>query len=55
MDKARFSKPVGPGDQLYLEVEQKRVLKRMGLFVCRALVDGDEVASAELLCAERSR
>jgi 3-hydroxyacyl-[acyl-carrier-protein] dehydratase len=55
VDKARFSKTVGPGDQLRLEVEQKRVLKRMGLFACRALVDGDEVASAELLCAERSR
>ena len=55
VDKARFSKTVGPGDQLRLEVQQKRVLKRMGLFVCRALVDGDEVASAELLCAERSR
>ena len=55
VDKARFSKTVGPGDQLRLEVEQKRVLKRMGLFACRALVEGDEVASAELLCAERSR
>jgi hypothetical protein len=31
------------------------VLKRMGLFFCRALVGDDEVASAELLCAERSR
>lgn len=54
VDKARFSRIVEPGDQLLLEVEQKRMLKRMGLYVCRALVDGKEAASAEILCAERS-
>ncbi len=54
VDKARFSRIVEPGDQLMLEVEQKRMLKRMGLYVCRALVDGKEAASAEILCAERS-
>jgi 3-hydroxyacyl-[acyl-carrier-protein] dehydratase len=54
VDKARFSRVVVPGDQLMLEVEQKRMLKRMGLYVCRALVDGKEAASAEILCAERS-
>jgi UDP-N-acetylglucosamine acyltransferase len=43
---------VVPGDQLMLEVEQKRMLRRMGLYECRALVDGKEVASAEILCAE---
>ncbi|HET6603896.1 MAG TPA: 3-hydroxyacyl-ACP dehydratase FabZ [Xanthomonadaceae bacterium] len=54
VDKARFSRTVGPGDQLRLEVTQKRMLKRMGFYVCRALVDGEEVACAEILCAERS-
>ncbi len=54
VDKARFSRMVGPGDQLVLEVEQKRMLRRMGLYACRALVEGQEVASAEILCAERS-
>ena len=54
VDKARFSRTVGPGDQLRLEVTQKRMLKRMGFYECRALVDGEEVASAEILCAERS-
>lgn len=54
VDKARFSKIVGPGDQLVLEVEQKRMLRKMGLFSARALVDGEEVASAEILCAERA-
>ena len=53
VDKARFSRPVVPGDQLSLEVEQKRMLRRMGLYECRAVVDGEQVASAEILCAER--
>lgn len=55
VDKARFSRIVVPGDQLELHVEQKRMLKRMGLYDCRATVAGEEVASAEILCAERSR
>ncbi len=55
VDKARFSRIVVPGDQLRLEVKQRRMLKGMGLFVCQALVDEREVASAEILCAERGR
>jgi len=54
VDNAKFSQLVVPGDQLILEVELKRMLRKMGLFVCRALVDGKQVAEAELLCAERS-
>jgi len=54
IDKARFSKVVVPGDQLILEVEQKRMLHGMGQFVTRALVDDKVVASAEIICAERS-
>lgn len=54
VDKARFSRLVVPGDQLVLEVVQKRMLRRMGLYECRATVDGNEAASAEILCAERS-
>jgi 3-hydroxyacyl-[acyl-carrier-protein] dehydratase len=53
VDKARFSRTVVPGDQLTLEVLQRRMLRRMGLYECRALVDGEQVASAEILCAER--
>jgi 3-hydroxyacyl-[acyl-carrier-protein] dehydratase len=53
IDKARFSRVVVPGDQLILEVEQKRTLRRMGLFWGQAKVDGEVVAEAELLCAER--
>lgn len=53
IDKARFSKIVRPGDQLHLEVQQKRMVMRMGQFLCQAKVDGEVVASAEVLCAER--
>ena len=54
VDKAKFSQLVVPGDQLILEVELKRMLRKMGLFVCKALVNGKQVAEAELLCAEKS-
>lgn len=51
VDKARFARTVVPGDQLKLEVMQKRLIRRMGLYDCRALVGDQEVASAEILCA----
>ena len=53
VDKARFSKTVVPGDQLILEVVQKRIIRTMGQYECRALVDGKQVASCQLLCATR--
>ena len=54
VDNARFNAMVTPGDQLRLEVTQKRVMRGMGLFVARAIVDGKEVASCELMCAART-
>jgi len=54
VDNARFSAPVVPGDQLRFEVSQKRLVRGMGLFVARSLVDGKEVASCELMCAARA-
>lgn len=54
VDNARFTAPVVPGDQLRLEVSIKRVMRGMGLFAARAVVDGKEVASCELMCAARS-
>jgi 3-hydroxyacyl-[acyl-carrier-protein] dehydratase len=55
VDKARFNRVVVPGDQLRLEVQQKRLMRNMSLFECRALVDGASAAEAELLCAEVAR
>lgn len=54
VDNAKFTQIVGPGDQLILEVELKRMIRSMGLFQCRAKVDGKAVAEAELMCAERA-
>lgn len=54
IDKARFSKIVIPGDQMVLEVIQKRMIRGMGLYQCQALVDGKQVARAEVLTAGRS-
>ncbi|NCF61420.1 MAG: 3-hydroxyacyl-ACP dehydratase FabZ [Gammaproteobacteria bacterium] len=51
IDKARFSQKVIPGDQLVLEVVQKRIIRMMGLYECQASVDGNRVASCEILCA----
>ncbi len=54
VDNARFSAVVVPGDQLRMEVSLKRLLRGMGLFEARTLVDGKEVASCELMCAART-
>jgi len=53
VDKARFNKIVVPGDQLVLEAIQKRIMRKMGLYECTTLVEGQRVASCELLCAGR--
>lgn len=55
IDNARFSRMVLPGDQLLLAVVQKRIVHRMGQYVCQASVDGHKVASCELLCAAKSQ
>jgi len=52
VDNARFSRTVVPGDQLRLEVEQKRTMRNMSQFHGRAVVDGKVVAEADILCAE---
>ena len=54
VDNAKFTQMVVPGDQLTLHVELKRMRRGMGLFACRAMVAGKQVAEAELLCAGRS-
>ncbi len=53
IDKARFNRVVAPGDQLIFEVQQKRLMRGMGLYQATATVDGKPVSSAELLCAAR--
>lgn len=53
IDKARFKKPVEPGDQLVLEVDVIRTKRGIWVFDTRAKVDGGIVASAEIMCTER--
>jgi len=53
VDNARFKRPVGPGDQLILEVRLDRIKRGIGKFICEAKVDGQLVASADLMCAKR--
>jgi len=52
IDNAKFSRMVVPGDQLQLEVTLKRVIRNMAMYTGIARVDGEQVACAEILCAE---
>jgi 3-hydroxyacyl-[acyl-carrier-protein] dehydratase len=54
IDKARFKRPVIPGDQLRLEVDLDREMRGVGKFRARALVDGQLACEAELMCAYRA-
>jgi len=54
VDNARFNQVVVPGDQLILDAIQKRIMRRMGKYVCRALVNDKVVASCEILCAGKT-
>ncbi len=51
VDKARFKKQVGPGDQLMLEVVFIKSRRNIWSFECRAEVDGKLAATANIMCA----
>ncbi|MDO9103979.1 MAG: 3-hydroxyacyl-ACP dehydratase FabZ [Methylovulum sp.] len=51
IDKAKFKRPVVPGDQLMLAVTFVKSKRNIWAFDCRAEVDGEFVASAEIRCA----
>jgi 3-hydroxyacyl-[acyl-carrier-protein] dehydratase len=51
IDKAKFKRTVGPGDQIMLEARFLRSKRNIWAFDCRAEVDGEFVASAEIRCA----
>jgi 3-hydroxyacyl-[acyl-carrier-protein] dehydratase len=55
IDNARFRKPVEPGDQLLLKVTLKRAFKGIWKFHGVAEVDGQEVASAEIMVAPETK
>jgi 3-hydroxyacyl-[acyl-carrier-protein] dehydratase len=51
IDKARFRKPVVPGDQLILKASLERQVRGIWKFSTVAEVEGSEVASAEMMVA----
>ena len=51
IDKARFKKQVGPGDQLMLEAVFLKSRRNIWSFECKAEVDGELAASANIMCA----
>ncbi|TRZ94267.1 MAG: 3-hydroxyacyl-[acyl-carrier-protein] dehydratase FabZ [Rhodocyclaceae bacterium] len=53
IDNARFKKPVGPGDQLMIEVTLKFSKRGIWKFSATAKVDDQLVAAADLICAVR--
>ncbi len=55
IDNARFRRPVEPGDQLHLKVTLVRALKGIWKFAAVAEVDGQLVASADLMVAPETK
>jgi 3-hydroxyacyl-[acyl-carrier-protein] dehydratase len=55
IDKARFRKPVEPGDQVILKVTLSRAFKGIWKFHTLAEVGGAEVASAEIMLAPEAK
>jgi 3-hydroxyacyl-[acyl-carrier-protein] dehydratase len=53
IDKARFKRPVFPGDQLLLESTELNVVRSVYKFAARATVGGELVAEGELMAAVR--
>src|SRR3546814_19268322 len=52
IDNAKFSRMVVPGDRLDLEVTIKREIRNMTQYCGTASVDGQQAASADIMCAE---
>ena len=53
IDKARFKRPVEPGDQLILEVHLRTVRRGIWMFTGEARVDDKVVATADIMCTAR--
>lgn len=50
IDKARFKRPVVPGDQINLNVEMTKSKQGFAVFNAVATVENEVAASAELMC-----
>lgn len=54
IDGARFKRPVGPGDQLKMDVEIVRVARGIWKYKAVGTVEGHVAVEAELMCTIRS-
>ncbi|QQS16607.1 MAG: 3-hydroxyacyl-ACP dehydratase FabZ [Neisseriales bacterium] len=54
IDKARFRRQVVPGDQLVIVAQVIQVKRMLGRYAAQALVGGQLVCEAEILCARHS-
>ena len=54
IDNARFKRPVGPGDQLVMDVEILRVSRGIWKYKATASVDGKVAVEGELMCTIRA-
>lgn len=54
IDGARFKRPVGPGDQLKMDVEIVRNARGIWKYKAVGTVDGQVALEAELMCTMRS-
>lgn len=54
IDNARFKRPVGPGDQLRMDVEILRNARGIWKYKAVGSVDGQVALEAELMCTIRS-
>ncbi|WP_230411066.1 3-hydroxyacyl-ACP dehydratase FabZ [Collimonas humicola] len=54
IDKARFRRPVEPGDQIKLQVEIVRVVRGIWKYKAVASVDGELAVEAEFMCTMRT-
>ncbi len=55
IDKARFRRPVEPGDQLILKAQLKRSVKGIWCFSTVAEVNGQEACSAEMMVTPEAK
>ncbi len=53
IDKARFKRPVEPGDQIVIDVKVQRTVRNIWFFSAEARVDGEIVATADMMCAAK--
>jgi 3-hydroxyacyl-[acyl-carrier-protein] dehydratase len=48
IDKAKFRKPAGPGDQIEFHIKKLQRRRHIGKYYARAIVDGQLIAEAEV-------